>query len=558
MTRTVAVSVGHDTAATIALDVLRDGGNATDAGIAASIALCVLHSEQVQLGGVAPMLIRPAGGKVMAVEGAGRWPAATRAEDFVTVHRGRIPKGAGRCVVPAAPDAWLTALARFGTMGFAELALPAADLARNGFDAHADLVACSQRFERNYRRYPVNAEIWLPGGKPIALGQHITQPALGSTLDRLIAADRAARSGGSRVNGLRAVRRCFYEGEIASAMADHVAANGGQLALSDLACHTTPVTEATDAPVQGGQMYCCGFWSQGPALIQALQILEASGPPADDAGFLHHLLSAIDLAFADREAHYGDPDFVTPPDWLLSPAYAATRAGLIDPEQGFDALPPAGDGPVATIAGIPHPEELTLDTSIVAIVDGDGGLFTCAPSDASFDAPAVPGLGFVVSTRGGQSHTDPSHPACVGPGRRPRVSAAPFIYQARSGDWTLGGGPGADLQLQAAAQVLARHLHHRVSLEEAVRRPRCFSASAPSSSDPHLCVPGQVAVEDAMDPDVIRFLERTGRSVKTGTAEGIARPSVCFATADRDGRGTGAIGDPRRASGQYCTDIRHG
>lgn len=128
------VSAGHPEAARIAADVLDAGGNAVDAGVAATIALCVLHSEQVQLGGVAPMLVRMArDGETLAIEGAGRWPAATERARFETEHGGRIPHGVLRSVVPAAPAAWLTALRRFGTMGFTELASPALALATAGF-----------------------------------------------------------------------------------------------------------------------------------------------------------------------------------------------------------------------------------------------------------------------------------------------------------------------------------------------------------------------------------------------------------------------------------------
>ena len=554
--RSAHVSAGHDEAARIAATVLESGGNAIDAGVAATIALCVLHSEQVQLGGIAPMLVRLArDGTTHAIEGVGRWPLAIDPGDFDATHRGRIPHGVLRSIVPAAPDAWITALLRFGSMGFAELATPAFELAGTGFAAHADLVSCTTQFERYYRRYDENMRIWLPHGRPLAPGERFVQPELAATLALLIEADRGGAPRGGRAAGLAAVHDLFYRGAIAERIVAHVQGLGGRLTSTDLARHRTPVVDATRAEVCGGTLCSFGFWSQGPALAQALQILEAAGAGTLDpsgSAFAHLVIEALELALADREAHYGDAVAEAEPrERLLERSYAALRARSIDADAAFAGLPPAGGAPArsTTIRNAPDATtQTTVDTSIVAVIDADGNAFVATPSDPSFDAPAVPGLGFVVSTRGAQGFVDRAHPAALGPERRPRITACPMLFEGADGRLLFGGGPGGDFQLQAMAQVLARHLLCGEALEAAVHAPRVFTQSAPASSDPHLAFPGRVLVEDGASPDVLEGLTRRGHQAMPDRLQGSTRPSICLVATD--GAGGSSVGDPRREGGQ--------
>tara|TARA_R110002095_G_scaffold140248_2_gene121873 strand:+ start:20084 stop:21838 length:1755 start_codon:yes stop_codon:yes gene_type:complete len=560
-----AVSVGHDIAAGISANVLEAGGNAVDAGVAASIALTVLHSEQVQFGGVAPILVYIAGeNRYFSIEGAGRWPASATPDYFREKHRGRIPQGVLRTVVPAAPDAWLTALARFGTMGFADLAAPAQALAADGFPAHDDLVSCSTQFERYYRRISDdNARIWLPNDAPVKPRQIFRLPDLANTIGILIDADRKASLKSGRAAGLQAVHDAFYKGEIADAMIRHVQACDGWLTHADLAAHRTPVVEATGADVFGGRLYTPGSWTQGPALSQALQILEATDislHPRQSAEACHVMIEALKLALVDREAYYGDPDFIdVPMEALLSPAYAATRATLIDSAAAIQPLPPAGDvaersTTTPSPATAPEEEAVSLDTSVAAVIDGAGNIFASTPSDPSFDGPVVPELGFVISTRGAQSYVDAEHPACLEAGKRPRVSAYPMIFRDANGRHIAGGGPGADLQLQAMVQVLTYHLAYDLSLTDATIAPRVFTHGVPASTEPHLSFAGKVVIEDELPEAMLTDLTALGHKASHGKASGIAKPSICLVASNQDGT-LEAVGDPRRASGQR---LKHG
>jgi gamma-glutamyltranspeptidase / glutathione hydrolase len=553
-----AVSVGHGRAAQIATDVLDAGGNAVDAGVAASIALTVLHSEQVQFGGVSPILVHCAENQLTySIEGAGRWPQAIERAVFEKKYRGRIPQGILRTVTPASPDGWITALEKFGSMSFCELAAPARALAKDGFPAHQDLVDCTAQFERYYRRYEENTRIWLPNDQPVQLGQVFVQPNLANTLSAMIDADRKAVSKNGMKAGLAAVRDIFYTGEIADEMIRHILDHDGLMTHADLASHKTPVVQATAAKVFGGTAYTCGFWSQGPVLSQSLQILEhfyQKNPATRNSSHHHVFLEAIKLAMADREVYYGDPDFVEVPEaHLLSPTYAAERAALIRFDSAFETLPAAG-----SFSGSVKPEispnrtstmlSQSLDTSVAVIADKHGNIFASSPSDSSFDAPAVPNLGFVMSTRGGQSYVDADHPACLHPGKRPRVSACPFIFRSREGQFIAGGGPGADLQLQTAVQVLMNHLIFDQSLEDAVNAPRVFTHSVPASSEPHLSFAGKVVIEEKIPGSVANKLANNGHKITRETSPGINSPSICLVKSGADHYE--AIGDPRRDSGQ--------
>ncbi|WP_288900429.1 gamma-glutamyltransferase [uncultured Sneathiella sp.] len=562
-----AVSVGHDVAAGIAADVLEAGGNAIDAGVAASIALTVLHSEQVQFGGVAPILLYIADeNRYFSIEGAGRWPASANPGFFEEKHRGRIPQGILRTVVPAAPDAWVTALSRFGTMSFADLAGPAQVLAAEGFSAHEDLVSCSAQFERHYRRISDdNARIWLPNDAPVKPGQKFRLPDLANTISILIDAEKKAASKAGRARGLEAVRDAFYKGEIADAMIQHVKTYDGWLTHADLAAHHTPVVEATRARVFGGSLFTPGSWTQGPALSQALQILEAGGIARhghQSVDACHMMIEALKLALVDREAFYGDPDFVDVPlDILLSPAYAASRAAMIQMESAIHPLPAAGQIPEKPIPRRVTPNNtgenaVTLDTSIAAIIDGGGNIFVSTPSDPSFDGPVVPELGFVISTRGAQSYTDAGHPACLQAGKRPRVSAYPLIFREGNGRHIAGGGPGADLQLQAMAQTLIHHLAHNLSLSEALNAPRVFTHGIPASTEPHLSFAGKVVIEETAPEAMMTGLSALGHKASLGKVGGIAQPSICLVAGHPD-QEMEAVGDPRRANGQRIKQNPH-
>lgn len=233
-----AVAAGHHLAADAAAEVLAQGGNAVDAGVAGGIALGVVQSDYVNFAGVAPIMIRRPDGTALTIDGLGPWPAATDASVFERDHGGHVPKGILRTVVPAAPAAWIAALDEAGTMSFAEVAGPAIRLARDGFPMHWLMRGNIEKHRDGYASWPANARIYLPGGRVPDLGEAFVQTDLAATL-QYMADEDAAAGGGS--DGRAAARAAFYTGDIAQTICTYHAENGGWLGAKDMSAYRVDI-----------------------------------------------------------------------------------------------------------------------------------------------------------------------------------------------------------------------------------------------------------------------------------------------------------------------------
>jgi len=338
-----AVSAGHYLAAAAGFAVLEAGGNAVDAGCAAGIALGVLQPDLVNVAGVAPIMIRTATGTVETIAGLGHWPRAIPADLFVREHGGRIPDGVLRTVVPAAPDAWITALERHGTMGFADVARYAIRFAEEGFAVYPLLAESLATHAAEYARWPQNAAIFLPGGRPPRVGERFVQADLARTLRFMADEDRAA-SGRGRLAGLAAAHAAFYRGDIAREIVAFQRREGGCLSMEDMAGFRSRLEPAVSRRWRGHEVFACGPWCQGPALLEALLLMERAGLDGlahNSADYLHLLTECVKAAMADRECHFGDPLFADVPiEGLLSARHLAARVAAIDPARAAAA----GDG----------------------------------------------------------------------------------------------------------------------------------------------------------------------------------------------------------------------
>jgi len=268
-----AVSSGHYLATAAGQAILDAGGNAIDAGCATGIALAVLHSSEVNFAGVAPIMIRTAAGEVVTIDGLGTWPASLPADHFMREHDGELAEGVCCTVVPAAPDAWITALRDHGTMSFGEVAAEAIRLAREGFAMFEYFNWEVTTYRSEYERWPSNAAIYLPDGGPPALNTRFVQSDLADTIERMADAERAAAARG-REAGLAAARDLFYKGEIAAEIAEYHREQGGFLSRDDLASFTVRYEPVVRARWRDFELFTCGPWCQGPTLAQALLMLE--------------------------------------------------------------------------------------------------------------------------------------------------------------------------------------------------------------------------------------------------------------------------------------------
>ena len=553
-----AIVAGHYLAAQAGFAILEAGGNAIDAGVAAGLALGVVHSDLVNVAGVAPIVLYSAArGRVETISGLGPWPRAMTADLFQREHGGRITEGLLRTVVPAAPDAWITALARHGTMTFGEVAQGAIELARDGFVMYPLMASVIARKAESYRRWPSSAAIYLPGGRPPATGEVFVQADLARTLQYMADEERAA--GGARAAGLAAARAAFYTGDVAATITAFHRENGGLLDAGDLAAFRSEVGEPLRSTIAGTDVYACGPWCQGPALLQALRLLDVKALARhghNSAEALHAMVEALKLAFADRERWYGDPRFVdVPVRALLSDDYTRRRRALIRPGEAWPGLPPAGapaggaaaeDAPPEAAAGAPPAGAPAHDTSYVCVIDEAGNAFSATPSDVSFDTPVIPGTGLCPSSRGSQSWADPAHPSSVAPGKRPRLTPNPALA-IRDGAFLMPfGTPGGDVQIQAMVQAFLNVTVFGMNPQAAVEAPRCATHSFPNSFEPHDYHPGRLLLEARIPASVGEALAGWGHGVEWWPEWAWPAGAMCLLVKDL-ARGTIAAGaDPRR------------
>ena len=570
-----AISSGHELASKAGMDVLEAGGNAVDAGVAAGLALGVLHSDLVNVAGVAPIIARMAdSGAVFTIDGLGTWPRAASAEFFFEEFGGEMPEGILRTVVPAAPAAWLTALIDFGTLTFSDVAAAAIGYAREGFPVYplfAEIIASKTE---SYAADAATAEIYLPNGRTPQVGETFVQSDLASTLQYMV--DQETARGGSRHDGLKAAYDAFYNGDIARTICDHHLRHGGFLTMEDLAEFQVRYEKPLVAEFADSDFYCCGAWCQGISLAQAFSMLDANllgTLKPNSADYIHHLTEIYKLVFADREHHVADPEFIdVPVDEMLGAEYLTKRLELIDNGKAWPEMPPAGDPrrgrSIIEGSDAKHPEgyqpggeahavspqikkyspkPADLDTSHVGVIDRDGNMFVATPSDTSSDTVVIPGTGLCPSSRGSQSRGIPGHNNAVAPGKRPRLTPNPALALRDGKPSMTLGTPGGDVQIQAMTQVAANILCYGMDVQAAIEAPRFATYSFPSSFAPNTYYPGLLMLEGRIDEGSAAVLQSLGHTVERWDDWTWKAGAVCSVIANEDGT-LEAGADPRRAS----------
>lgn len=524
------VATEHYLSALIGVDILKQGGNAVDAAVAAIFAEGVLNPHMHTLGGEVPMLIYQADTQqVVAINGNTAAPQHATIAWFREHQYPLIPgEGVLAAGVPAALDALLTALARFGTMPLATVLQPALELARDGFPVHPGLRGPSDYLpfsiwhaqERFRERWPTSASLYLPAGRLPEVGEKFSNPDLAHLFERLLHAEHTAATRG-RAAGIQAAQDLFYRGEVAQQIAAFVKAEGGLLDLDDLASFTTRVETPASVTYRGYQVFKCGPWSQGPVFLQQLKLLEGYDLRAlghNSTAYIHLVTEAAKLAFADREAYYGDPEFVhVPLPELLSDAYAATRRQLIDPDRASLALRP-GDpqhgAPLRTGSTPLVGREWQRGTVHVAVVDRDRNLVAATPSGAWLaDSPVVAGVGFPLTTRLQVFYLDPEHPNGLSPRKRPRTTLTPTMVLHAGQPFMAFGTMGLDQQDQWTPQCFLNIVDFGMSLQEAIEAPKFSSRHFPSSTYPHAAEPGLLRIEGRIPYAVRRALQAKGHHI---------------------------------------------
>jgi len=550
-----AISTGHPLATAAGQRIFQQDGNATDAGVAAGLALNVTLPDRTGIGGVAPILVLDgASGKVRSIRGLGRWPRATDVEALRTGWGGRIPPGVLRCVTPAAMGAWLTALARFGRLRLEQVLAPAIALAERGMPVWHGLHRALSESRALYETWPGTRAIFYPDGDVPVLHARLRQPELAQTLRRLAA---AASRHDNRERGIWAAYDLFYRGEIAHEIAAFFQKERGWLNGEDLAGFEASLEEPCHSTYQGLDLLSGGPWCQGPVTLQILNLLETeplAGLEHNSAAYIHFCTEAFKLVFADRGAFYGDPDWVRVPlQGLLSKPYAAGRALLIDRARAQTGTPAPGDpwafGPDERpgepgAAGGP----LETGTSCVCAADDQGNAFSATPSDGISSAPVIPGLGFAVSSRGVQSWLAAGHPSVVRAGKLPFLTPTPGIALKDGRFFIAYGTPGTDTQPQAMAQLLVNVLEFRMDLQQAIDAPRFATYSFPRANDPHRADLGSLYLESRIAAATAGQLAAMGHDIRRWSAYEADAGALCAVMADNVNGGFVAGADPRRLS----------
>ena len=551
------VSAGHYLAAHAGFEILESGGNAIDAGCAAGIALGVLQSDLVNVAGVAPIIIYHAqSDKVVTISGLGTWPKRIDPTIFEEKHSGSIPQNILRTVVPAAPDAWITALELYGTKTFSDVASAAIRFATDGFTMYPLMASLIEENKSNFQRWKSTADIYLPDGKPPEVGRLFIQSDLGKTLQYMVDEERGAK--GDRKVGLNAARDAFYRGDIAQAIVKYHKDNGGYLREDDLEEFKVGLEEPVQINYKGTDIYTCGPWCQGPALQQILRILEKFDLTSlghNSPSYVHTLVEASKLAFSDRHFYYGDPRFVeVPMESLLSSTYTDQRRQLIDSNKAWPSMPPAGDpyhyaayGP--TLNSETSQDESptgSLDTSYVCVTDRHGNIFSSTPSDVAKDSPIIPGTGLCPSSRGSQSWTDPTHPSSVEPGKRPRLTPNPALAIRKNEFAVPFGTPGGDVQIQAMLQCLLNLIEWGMDPQQSVEAARFGSYSFPDSFEPHTYHPGKLMIESRFCEHTYTELNRLGHLTEFWPEWTWKAGAVCMIQSDLISGIQTAGADPRR------------
>ena len=531
------VAAGHYLAARAGLRMLELGGNAVDAGVAMGFALAVLKPQANGIAGEAPILIHAADrGEVFAINGNGVAPEEATLERYRAFGIEMIPgDGFLPAVVPATVDSYLTALAVSGRLPLAEVIGPALELAADGFPMYPELQAAIETNLARWRElYPSTVEVFAPGGGAPEVGEPLVQRRWAETFSLLVEAERkAARNG--RAAGLRAARDVFYRGEIARAIVAFARAtevldasgeaHAGLLSDDDFARYSARVEGAVSADYRGLTVHKCSTWCQGPVFLQQLNLLEGfdlAGMGHNSPEYIHTVIEAAKLAFADREAYYGDPDFVEVPlDRLLSKQYAAERRELIDPARAAMEDRPGGGAPSRVRARPREAGEVAWptteggDTTQCDAIDRFGNMIAITPSGGWFaSSPVIPELGFPLGTRGQMFVLDPDHPNCLAPGKRPRSTLTPSLVTREGRPRMVFGTPGGDCQDQWTLQFFLNHVDFGLNLQEAIDAPTFHSLHFRNSFYPRAERPGVMAVEGRIGESVRRELAARGHAVE--------------------------------------------
>ena len=558
----------HWIASTVGFGILEKGGNAFDAAVAAGFVLQIVEPHLNGPAGDLPIIFHDAEKKATKVVCAqGVSPAAAKLEHFEELGLKLIPgSGLLSTVVPGAFDGWMLMLRDHGTLGLRDVLQPAIDYARDG---HPVLPRVSNTIkglaEYFAAEWPTSAAVWTPGGEAPEPNANFKNPDLAATYERLVSEAEAA--GEDRSAQIEAARNIWSEGFVADAIFDYLEdacvhdvseqKNSALLAREDMARWQASYEDTLTYEYHGWTVHKTHAWSQGPVFLQALAILKHFDLAAMDpmgASFTHTVIEAMKLAYADREAYYGDPEqSIIPMEELLSDAYNAERAKLVNGKASLEQRP-------GVIAGLEHlaeryieraardfgvqnaaPQEPTMahltekrgDTVHLDVIDRWGNMVSATPSGGWLQSnPVVPGLGFPLNSRAQMFWLERGLPTSLAPGRRPRTTLTPSFAEHADGRQLVFGTPGGDQQDQWQLIWFLRFVHHGIDLQEGMDAPLFHTMHFQSSFFPRQALPGEMMIEPNVGASVIDALRARGHIVTVAEPWSVGRMTAALRNPD--------------------------
>lgn len=575
------VASTHWIATAVGMGILERGGNAFDAAVATAFTLQVVEPHLNGPGGDVPLILHDVKrGKTEVICGQGSMPAGATIAHYKSLGLDLIPgTGLLPACVPGTFDAYMLVLRDYGTMHLADVLSPAIGYWLNGFPlverASATIATVADQF-RNH--WPTSAAVFLPGGDVPKPASMFRNTAIGNTYGRIL--KEAEAGGGGREAEIERARKAWSQGFVAEAIDRFYTheeimdvsgqRNKGVLRGSDMAKWQATV-EAPLTYDYGRYTVCkAGPWTQGPVVLQQLALLKGfdlDGMDPTSADFIHLVVEASKLAYADRESFYGDPDFVeVPMQTLLSDAYNADRRKLIDAQhasldqrpgklEGYGGVVKLrrADGTRSAVAssGAGEPTvgrlgQTSGDTVHFDIVDRDGNMITATPSGGWLQSsPVIPELGFPISTRGQMFWLEEGLPGSLAPGKRPRTTLTPTMAHRDGKPYMAWGSPGGDQQDQWITQLFLRHVHCGMNLQEGIDAPAWHSEHFPSSFWPRTARPGVLVLEGRIPTETVTELKKRGHEVEVNDEWSEGR----LTAATRDDPWRKAAANPRGMQG---------
>jgi gamma-glutamyltranspeptidase/glutathione hydrolase len=521
------VASGHPLASEAGLAILKSGGNAIDAAIAAWAVQGLVEPMMTGIGGDMLILVYIAKtGEVKFINGTGPAPLAATIERYRA--EGGIPsEGPLSVSVPGSVSAAELAVSTYGTKSFAETLAPAIELAKSGFPVTEHLAESLSSSASKLSKYPTTTKIWFRDGKPLGMGDRVVQSELASTLTRI------AREGS----------RDFYQGETGRATVAYLKANGGLFVEQDLSRFKATEDRPIHIDYRGVEVYECPPNSQGHVMLQALQTLEGFDlryMGHNSARYLHLVTESLKLAFADRNRYVGDPRFVPPipMDEMLSDEWAARRRREIDPDHAIEGEPAPGvpkGAPTENSAQMyasasrvvpldagPAPEDTYGLTTYLAVVDGERNMVSITSSllSAFGSGMVVEGAGYFLNNRMAYFYLDEGNANALAPGKRTRHTINPALALKDKKPYLVFGTPGADTQPQTQLQFFLNVVDFGMNVQQALEADAVISTSFRSSYYPHE-VEGTLRVPSTLPRHVLEELASLGHRLDVRDVRGV-------------------------------------